>query len=186
MLTDPITNTRINTAHPAMRTHLINAVNECNQALTGRAMLRLAYVERSDLVQRALFSQGRNNLTVTNKLRRLAKLPNITEKENRKVVTNAKEWESFHNFGLATDIVLIIDGKQVSYDMAADMDGDGFSDWMECVAIFKKHGFKWGGDWTRFKDYPHFEMTFGYTVKQLNALRLAGKLTNGFVNIKTN
>ncbi|MGE7612534.1 M15 family metallopeptidase [Paenibacillus sp. NPDC101420] len=22
-------------------------------------------------------------------------------------------------------------------------------------------GFEWGGDWTTFKDYPHFQLTFG-------------------------
>ena len=27
----------------------------------------------------------------------------------------------------------------------------------EVVAIFKKHGFKWGGDWGTKKDYQHFE-----------------------------
>lgn len=25
------------------------------------------------------------------------------------------------------------------------------------IAIFKKHGFKWGGDWNTVKDYQHFE-----------------------------
>lgn len=26
-----------------------------------------------------------------------------------------------------------------------------------CYRLFKKHGFYWGGDWTRGKDYQHFE-----------------------------
>lgn len=26
-----------------------------------------------------------------------------------------------------------------------------------CVKLFKKHGFKWGGDWRTMKDYQHFE-----------------------------
>lgn len=26
-----------------------------------------------------------------------------------------------------------------------------------CVRLFKKHGFKWGGDWKSHKDYQHFE-----------------------------
>ncbi len=26
-----------------------------------------------------------------------------------------------------------------------------------CVILFKKHGFKWGGDWRTAKDYQHFE-----------------------------
>ena len=27
----------------------------------------------------------------------------------------------------------------------------------ECVRIFKKYGWKWGGDWNSLKDYQHFE-----------------------------
>lgn len=27
----------------------------------------------------------------------------------------------------------------------------------EVIALFKKHGFKWGGDWRTMKDYQHFE-----------------------------
>ena len=52
------------------------------------------------------------------------------------------------------------------------------------VVIFKKHGFKWGGDWISFKDLPHFEMTFGKTWQNLLALHNANKMdANGYVNI---
>lgn len=27
----------------------------------------------------------------------------------------------------------------------------------DVIALFKKHGFKWGGDWRTMKDYQHFE-----------------------------
>jgi peptidoglycan L-alanyl-D-glutamate endopeptidase CwlK len=39
---------------------------------------------------------------------------------------------------------------------------------MEVVKIFKLHGFEWGGDW-KFTDMPHFQKTFGYSVKQLQS-----------------
>lgn len=26
-----------------------------------------------------------------------------------------------------------------------------------CHRLFRKHGFHWGGDWTRYKDYQHFQ-----------------------------
>ena len=26
-----------------------------------------------------------------------------------------------------------------------------------CYKLFKKHGFRWGGDWPNYKDYQHFE-----------------------------
>ncbi|MCY9593708.1 peptidoglycan L-alanyl-D-glutamate endopeptidase [Paenibacillus chitinolyticus] len=85
-------------------------------------------------------------------------------------VTNAKAGESFHNFGVAIDFALLMpDGKNVSWDMTMDSDGDKISDWMEVVTEAKQLGFSWGGDWTGFKDYPHFEMTFGLTIKQYQA-----------------
>ena len=49
-----------------------------------------------------------------------------------------------------------------------DFDKDGQADWMEVVKIFEKYGWFWGGNFRTFKDYPHFEKTFGLTTKQLN------------------
>jgi peptidoglycan L-alanyl-D-glutamate endopeptidase CwlK len=73
------------------------------------------------------------------------------------IVTKAKGGQSNHNYGFAVDIVLIIGGKTASWDTAKDWDDDKKSDWMECVEIFKLHGWSWGGDWKKFKDLPHFE-----------------------------
>ena len=83
------------------------------------------------------------------------------------IVTNAKGGSSYHNFGLAIDFVLIKGG----YDTKADLDKDGTADWMEVVAIAKMLGFEWGGDWERFIDKPHFQMTFGLTTAELRSGR---------------
>ena len=32
---------------------------------------------------------------------------------------------------------------------------------------FKSKDYEWGGDWKKFKDYPHFQKSFGYTWQQL-------------------
>jgi peptidoglycan L-alanyl-D-glutamate endopeptidase CwlK len=32
------------------------------------------------------------------------------------------------------------------------------------------YGWEWGGDWKSFKDFPHFQKTFGYTTPQLRKL----------------
>jgi hypothetical protein len=74
-----------------------------------------------------------------------------------KIVTNARGGYSYHNFGLAFDICLIEDGKAV---------WNVNSKWKRFAAIAKAHGFKWGGDWQNFKDYPHFEMTGGLSLAQ--------------------
>ncbi|WP_249596564.1 peptidoglycan-binding protein [Peribacillus frigoritolerans] len=41
--------------------------------------------------------------------------------------------------------------------------------WKRVAAIGKELGFKWGGDWSGFKDYPHLEMTGGLSYSQLQA-----------------
>jgi peptidoglycan L-alanyl-D-glutamate endopeptidase CwlK len=65
--------------------------------------------------------------------------------------------QSIHNYGLAVDICLIIDRKTASWDTAKDWDNDKVADWYECVKIFARHGWDWGGNWKTFKDLPHFE-----------------------------
>lgn len=59
-----------------------------------------------------------------------------------KIVTNAKAWESAHNYRVAFDVVDRI--KEYSID------------WEEIGEIGKSLGLEWGGDW-QFKDRPHFE-----------------------------
>jgi peptidoglycan LD-endopeptidase CwlK len=164
---DQVSLYRINGAHPLMRQKLLDCFREMDAALTGRAKPRLVYVLRTFEEQNRLYTIGRRG--------------NAGERK----VTNAKGGQSYHNYGLAFDICLIIDGKKASWDTVSDFDQDLESDWMECVRIAKKHGFEWGGDWLRFKDLPHFQMTFGYKVGELKALYDAKKVDkDGFVIIK--
>lgn len=128
--------------HPKIKDLVIKAVEDCNKTLTGKAKIRISQGMRTFAEQDALFKK-------------------------RPKVTNAKGGQSIHNYGLAIDIVLIIDKKVASWDVKKDWDQDKQADWMECVAIFKKYGFKWGGDWVSFKDMPHFDMTFGHTWQTL-------------------
>ncbi|MGP4067189.1 M15 family metallopeptidase [Halobacillus sp. B29] len=86
--------------------------------------------------------------------------------EEGQVVTHAKGGESYHNYGLAIDFALKTDNGVV-WDMERDGNGNGKSDWMEVVAIAKDLGFEWGGDWSNFKDYPHLQMDFGLTIRDL-------------------
>jgi peptidoglycan L-alanyl-D-glutamate endopeptidase CwlK len=102
-------------------------------------------------------------------------------------VTNARGGLSFHNYGLAIDIVLLVDKddndtfETAVWDVRSDFDGDKKADWIECVNIFKQYGWEWGGDW-RFSDPPHFQKTFGKSVRELMNLHLKGKTDqHGFV-----
>lgn len=84
------------------------------------------------------------------------------------VVTNARGGYSYHNYGLAVDFALLLpNGSSVSWDMFRDGNNNLIADWQEVVQEAKALGFEWGGEWASFKDYPHFQMTFGLTLTQL-------------------
>lgn len=129
---DKPTQDKISKLHPSIRTEMETIVNECNQVLTGRSKVRVAQGLRTFAEQDELFK----------------KVPKVTK---------AKGGESVHNYGFAVDIVLIIDGKEASWDTHKDWDNDGIADWDECVRVFAKHGWSWGGNWSSFKDMPHFD-----------------------------
>ncbi|WP_394120778.1 M15 family metallopeptidase [Planococcus donghaensis] len=83
------------------------------------------------------------------------------------IVTHAEGGESYHNYGLAIDYALRLDDGSVVWDITRDDNDNGERDWFEVAAIGKSLGFDWGGDWQRFKDYPHLEMTFGLSIREL-------------------
>jgi peptidoglycan L-alanyl-D-glutamate endopeptidase CwlK len=123
---------RIALLHPKVREEMKTIISECNVLLNGRSQVRVTQGLRTFAEQDALFKQ-------------------------KPKVTNAKGGQSIHNYGFAVDIVLIIDGKTASWDTHKDWDNDGIADWDECVKVFAKHGWSWGGSWQSFKDMPHFD-----------------------------
>ncbi|MFZ7942888.1 MULTISPECIES: M15 family metallopeptidase [Bacillaceae] len=83
------------------------------------------------------------------------------------IVTYAKGGQSYHNFGLAIDFALKTPSGNVVWDMQYDGNQNGKADWTEVVNMAKTLGFEWGGDWAKFKDYPHLEMNFGLSIADL-------------------
>ncbi|WP_246206701.1 M15 family metallopeptidase [Virgibacillus ihumii] len=87
------------------------------------------------------------------------------------IVTYAKGGESYHNYGLAVDYALKNDNGEIIWDTNYDGNNNGQADWFEVADMAKKLGFEWGGDW-RNPDYPHLQMDFGLSIRQLqNGLR---------------
>ena len=81
--------------------------------------------------------------------------------DKRGTVTNAKRWESYHNYGLAFDISIIYD------DGSYEKNGDKLLEIIKqhnIIKLAEKYGFEWGG---HFKDYPHFQMKFNHSHQKL-------------------
>jgi peptidoglycan L-alanyl-D-glutamate endopeptidase CwlK len=149
---DQLTLDRIKLLHPDWRKEVEKAYLHINNKLLGKGVrLRFSSTHRSKERQDDLYSYGRTKFYDSSG-RRLGR------------VTNARGGQSIHNYGLAFDIVLLIDKDQdgtfesATWDTMVDFDGDGKSDWMEVVDGFKSIlDVEWGGDWKSFKDRPHFE-----------------------------
>ena len=145
---DPYTMAKIELAHPKLREELKNIYKDI---LDRNIQIRITDTLRTFDEQAELYAKGR------------------TAPGN--IVTYAKPGQSYHNYGLAVDFALLLPGgKKVSWDMNLDLNDNQKADWAEVVAVFKHYGWDWGGNWTSFKDYPHFEKTFGYTTRQLLSL----------------
>lgn len=83
-------------------------------------------------------------------------------KDSGRGVTKAGALMSYHNHGLALDVVpLEYIGKQ-------DWNPTGPL-WDKVGAIGKQVGFEWGGDWTGFVDKPHFQFSGGTPIRELKA-----------------
>jgi len=167
---DQLSLKRIELLHPAIRQKAKDTFSDMESALTGRAKPRLTYTLRTLKEQQELYNLGRTKVNPDGK---------SPKKPMGNIVTNAKAGQSIHNYGLAFDFALIIDGKEASWNTIKDWDGDFISDWMECVNVAKSHGWEWGGDWKTFKDEPHLQYDFGYTWQQLQVKMNLGKFYAG-------
>ena len=134
---------RVALMHPLLRTELANILSEIGQ---GGVSIRLTQTLRTIQEQNDLYAIGRT--------------------KPGKIVTNAKGGQSYHNWGLSCDFCLLHKDGSISWNMHEDLDKDGIADWMEVVKIFEKYGWEWGGKW-KFKDTPHFQKTFGKSIKDL-------------------
>jgi len=78
-----------------------------------------------------------------------------------KKVTNAKAGQSWHNYKCAVDVVPIVAGKP-RWDVKDEV-------WQQVGALGKAAGLEWAGNWTKFKEMPHFQYTGGLTLAQIKA-----------------
>jgi D-alanyl-D-alanine dipeptidase len=131
---DNFSNKRIVQLHPKVQKAFKDFIQDAEEDLG--ITLRISQGLRTMEEQNALYEQGRT--------------------KPGKVVTKAKAGRSFHNYGLAIDLV-VMKGTQVNWEY----------DMSKLLPFAQKYGIDWGGSWKTFKDYPHFEKTYGYTWRQL-------------------
>jgi hypothetical protein len=75
------------------------------------------------------------------------------------IVTQAGPGHSYHNFGLAFDFAVLQNDRQI-WD-------EKHTHWKEFVRLAKEDGLAWGGDWAKFKDYPHLQLADAPSLAEL-------------------
>lgn len=118
---DKYTEERIALLHPQVREDFANFILDAESQFD--ITLRISQGLRTFPEQDAIYAQGRTK-------------PGT-------IVTKAKGGQSYHNYGLAIDLVRIKD-KDVDWNYNMET----------LVPLANKYNLKWGGT---FKDYPHFE-----------------------------
>lgn len=159
----PIDNTtikRIELLHPVIRQEVKDIYREIVEKVNSKyCQVRFSDTLRTFEQQEQLYAKGRT-------------------KPGHKV-TWAKAGYSYHNYGLAVDIVLLLDKdkngtfESASWDTTFDGDNDRIADWLEVVKIFNSYGWQWGLINSKGKRYdlPHFQKTFGYKTSQLKKMK---------------
>ena len=128
------TKNRINKLNPKIQTPVKEFLNDVKKQLDINLIITQGY--RSIAEQNALYAKGRT--------------------APGKRVTNAKGGSSYHNYGVAIDVVEMENGK-LNWN----------TDWKKIGEIGVCHGFEWGGNWKTILDRPHFQMTFGKSISDL-------------------
>ena len=152
----PLTLDRTNLLHPSIRKEVMDTITSIeNNKFPPTVKIRIVQGLRTIEEQNALFAQGRT--------------------KPGSIVTNAKGGNSYHNYGLAFDFVLMYDKdnngtyEALSWDINYDFDKDGVKDWQEVVTPFKTLSYTWGGDFKSITDSPHLEKSFGFNWRNLLA-----------------
>jgi hypothetical protein len=122
---------RLSRVHPILASRARSMIELC--ALSGVSILVTQGVRNWE-EQDALYAKGRSTPPLGRKY----------------FVTFAKGGESWHNFGLALDIVVLNSVGKADWDT-------NHPGWRKAAEVGKSLGLEWGGDWKKLKDLPHFQ-----------------------------
>ena len=130
---DKVSLDRIEKLHPLYRTLFFEFYKDIVDNVKIDGYWRVVQGYRTFAEQDELYAQGRTKSGIK--------------------VTNAKGGQSLHNYGLAVDIMGILNNKKL------------INPTNEVVKISKKYNLEWGGEWAS-KDMPHFQIK-GYKWQDL-------------------
>lgn len=140
---------RIGEVHPTLREYTIELITRCYKEAI---FVQISSGYRSEVEQAHIYGQGRPSYIWDGR------------KYGSKgaIVSNAKPGTSIHNYGLAIDYFIVSDDGRKPLWVVNEK-------WRRVAEIAKSMGFEWGGDWSRFRDYPHLQLNKGLTINQLRA-----------------
>lgn len=142
--------------HPQVR---VMAEQLLARAAAAGVPLTVTFTLRSMATQAVLYAQGRTR--------------------PGPIVTNAAPGHSFHNFGLALDVVPTALLALPRWGDTPDHQDRTDALWAKVGAMGLSVGLRWGGEFTTIIDRPHFEWSGGLTLAQLRAgarpVELAGR-----------
>lgn len=142
---DKWTDTRLSNLHPMLIGQASSIFAKANK-LRPDVVYRATSTYRSPEEQDVLYAKGRTS--------------------SGSIVTNAKKYQSYHNYGLAFDIVPLRKGVAIWNEPQL------FEDFAK---IAERSGWYWGGNFKTLKDLPHFEKTFGKKPSQFfNIVKMYG------------
>ena len=129
---------------PEVKAAANSALNACK---TAGYIVAVTCTYRSPQDQMACYAIGRRGI------------------KGEKPVTNAKAWQSYHQFRLALDIIVSLNGKPLWNPRTKEEKAA----WVAVSEIFKKHGFSWAADWKTNVEYAHFQFGGEVSLAELRA-----------------
>jgi len=91
----------------------------------------------------------------------------------RPKVTNARGGQSNHNFGIAWDVGIFVNGNY--YTGKNKREEQAYINLSELVMPTLGNLLTWGGNWKNLVDRPHYEVTTNKSISQVRKLFEAGK-----------
>lgn len=91
----------------------------------------------------------------------------------RPVVTKARGGQSNHNFGIAWDVGIFVDGSYYTGRNAKE--DKAYVDLSKIIMPTLSKDIEWGGAWKSITDKPHYGLLTNKSISQVRALFEAGK-----------